>query len=287
MSRQDKNCSESRILSGVQNSSFFSILLALAALLACAFVLRAQNPDTMMPEKSAAKAKELMQQMIDAMGGTSYLNVSDLDATGRFSAFGSNGDVVGYTVARDVWKYPDKHRTDYSGRGNIVDLYAGDKGWSLDHDGVHVQPEDAIKAFKEALQKNFDYILRVRLQDNTLALRYGGTGLIDMKQAEWVVLGDRDVRTIRIAIDRFNHLPLRMVIQFRDPETRDRMEESTLYSNWHMVNGVNVPYQIMRERNGRHVYQLFRSECRINTGVGDDFFSREALEERWKKVGRK
>jgi hypothetical protein len=287
MSRQHKSDSESRDLRVANCRSSVRALSALTALLACAFVLRAQNPDTMMPEKSAAKAKELIQQMIDAMGGTSYLNASDLDAMGRLSAFGSNGDVTGYTVARDVWKYPDKHRTDYSGKGNIVDLYAGDKGWSLDHDGVHEQPVDAIKAFKEALQKNFDYILRVRLQENSLVLRYAGTGLIDMKQAEWVELGDRDVRTIRIAIDRFNHLPLRMVIQFRDPETRDRMEESTLYSNWHMVNGVNVPYQIMRERNGRHIYQLFRSECRVNTGVGDDFFSREALEERWKKVGRK
>jgi hypothetical protein len=287
MSAKGNHHSESRMPGGSSISSCLRTLLALAALLACAFVLRAQNPNTMMPEQSAAKAKELIQQMIDAMGGTSYLNASDRDAMGRLSAFGNNGEVVGYTVVRDVWKYPDKHRSDYSGKGNIVDLFAGDKGWTLDHSGVHDQPDDAIKAFRESLQKNLDYILRVRLQENTLVFRYAGTGLVDMKQSEWVELDDRDQKTFRIAIDHFTHLPLRMVYEFRDPETRDRMEEATLYSNWHMVGDVNVPYQVMRERNGRHIYQLFLSECKINAGIGDDFFSREALEERWKKVGKK
>ncbi|MFY9732690.1 MAG: hypothetical protein WAK24_18935, partial [Candidatus Acidiferrales bacterium] len=34
----------------------------------------AQNPQDMMPAESAAKAKEILQQAIQALGGTAYLN---------------------------------------------------------------------------------------------------------------------------------------------------------------------------------------------------------------------
>ena len=45
------------------------ILFSGLAALGCVRLVRAQNPDTLMPEQSAAKGKQILQQLIDGLGG--------------------------------------------------------------------------------------------------------------------------------------------------------------------------------------------------------------------------
>ncbi len=113
-------------------------LAGAAVLFAVLFAPRgaAQNPDTLMPEASTAKAKQLLQQLIDAFGGPTYLDIRDSDCEGRLARFGHNGELTGYTNFKDYWRYPDANRTDYSKKGVIINLYVGDKGWTLDKGGV-------------------------------------------------------------------------------------------------------------------------------------------------------
>jgi hypothetical protein len=65
----------------------------------------AQNPDTMMPEASAAKAKQVLAQLIDAMGGPAYLGVRESQCSGRRALFGHNGEVTGFVLftVRSTW----------------------------------------------------------------------------------------------------------------------------------------------------------------------------------------
>ena len=91
----------------------------------------AQNPDTMRPEQSAAKAREILAQLIDALGGPSYTEVRERECDGRRANFGHGGELDGYIEFKDYWRYPDKHRIDYSKKDNIIDLYSGDEGWTL------------------------------------------------------------------------------------------------------------------------------------------------------------
>jgi hypothetical protein len=87
----------------------------------------AQNPDTMMPEASATKAKQILAQMLDAMGGAAYINVRGSQCSGRLSHFGHNNDLTSYLEFKDYWRYPDKNRTDFGKKGNIIDLFSGKK----------------------------------------------------------------------------------------------------------------------------------------------------------------
>ena len=68
-------------------------LLAVAAMLLGAAVLipspgvRAQNPDEILPAASAAKAKALLQQAIEGLGGADYLNVHHSDCSAAMRSF--------------------------------------------------------------------------------------------------------------------------------------------------------------------------------------------------------
>ena len=112
----------------------FASSVLVAAL--CVGFVSAQNPDTLMPEASTAKARQILQQLIDAFGGPTYTDIRDSDCEGRLARFGHNGEMSGYTNFKDYWRYPDANRTEFSKKGVIINLYVGDQGWTLDKGGV-------------------------------------------------------------------------------------------------------------------------------------------------------
>ena len=258
-------------------------LLAISATLV--LPARGQNPEVLLPEQSAAKAKELLQKTIAAFGGQAYLGVRDAVCEGRLSLFGHSGDLTGYQAFRDLWKLPDKNRTSYSKKHNIVDVYNGNQGWTLDKGGVQEAAAAAVEDFQEQVKKDLDNLLRFRLKEEGMIFRYGGSDIVDLKQVEWVEIVDRDRRTFRLALDRDMHLPVRMVVITRNPTTRERTEEVTYLSNYHPEQGVMTPFQVTRERNGFKVWQVFYHDCQYNTGLGDELFTRAALEKHWAEVG--
>jgi hypothetical protein len=269
----------------VRLSPFFVVLLLCAATLSPRVI--AQNPDTMMPEQSAAKAKQLVQQLIDALGGQTYLNVRESECEGRLAQFGHNGDLTGYVQFRDYWSFPDKNRTDYTKKGLIIDLFSGNQGWTMDKSGVSEQPATAVTDFQEQVKRDIDNLLRLRLKEEGMTFRYGGSGLVDLKQVDWVEIADRDARTFRLAINRETNLLVRGVVVTRDENTRERTEEVTFYSTYQPRDGVQTPLQIAREHDGRRIYQAFFSSCRYNPGFPADLFTKAALVQRYAEVGKR
>src|SRR5579862_1394365 len=116
------------------------LLLAKAAVVAtlalpfffCSPAASGQNADTLMPAESAAKARAILDQAIDALGGPVYLRLHDSDCTARLAGFERSGAIGGTGEVRVLRQLPDKNRTEYDTRGDIVTVYAGDKGWTLD-----------------------------------------------------------------------------------------------------------------------------------------------------------
>ena len=171
----------------------------------------------LLPEQSAAKAKQVLLQVIAALGGQAYLNVRDTDCEGRVAQFGSSGDLMGYTPFRDLWLLPDKNRTEYISKGQntiagfllgvdglaithggvMITVFSGDEGWMLDKAGVSNQPEDLVKTFTEQVKSGMNNILRSRMNEPGVELRYAGPDLIDLKEAEWIEFSDRDHRELR------------------------------------------------------------------------------------------
>ena len=248
----------------------------------------AQNPDTMMPEQSAAKAREILAQLIDALGGPSYTEVRERECDGRRANFGHGGELDGYIEFKDYWRYPDKHRIDYSKKDNIIDLYSGDEGWTLDRTGVSEEPAPSVADFQEAVKHNVDNILRLHLNDKDLQLSYGGMDLVDNKQVDWVEIRDSATdKTQRLAVERYSHLLARSTITSVDPTYNQHTTETTIYTNYQRLGGVMTPLQISRERDGRRFYQAFFATCQYNSGLPADLFTKEALERRYAQVGNK
>jgi hypothetical protein len=247
----------------------------------------AQEDQFLMPEQSAAKAKQILQETIEALGGSTYLNVHDSTCTGRLGQFDHAGELTGFGHFIDYEMPPDKERQENLPKRNIIEVYNGDKGWDLDRGGVSEAPQVDLADFVEGNKKDIDNILRLRIHEPGMIFRYGGPDIVDLKQVDWVELVDSDNRTIRMAIATATHLPVRKVVDTRDDRTRTKSEEIEYYSNYHPLEGIQTPFQITRERNGIKIFQVFFDKCEYNTNLSDSLFTRESLDERWAKVGKK
>ena len=266
----------------------------------------AQPSQELLPEESATKAKHLLQQVIGALGGQAYLDVRETDCEGRVAQFGNNGDLMGFTLFHDLWLLPDKNRTEYISKGEsalmgyligegpffthggtMITLFSGDEGWMLDKGGVTSQTEDMVKTFVEQVQTNMNNVLRSRVNEPGSEVLYGGTDLIDLKEAEWIEFTDRDHREMRLAVDKSTHLPLRWVVETRDPETRERTENMTTYAQYQPMDGVRTPLNLIRSHNDRKLSQTFLTSCKYNTNLAPQLFTRAALDQKAPEIVKK
>jgi outer membrane lipoprotein-sorting protein len=277
-----------------------SVHIAVVIFLACAGSaprISAQNPDTMMPEQSVAKGKQILADLINALGGPGYTEVRESQCQGRRVLFGHNGEPTGNIEFAHYRRYPDKDRTEYIGKGRntilasligldgldfarggiIITLYNGDHGWTFDRSGVSELPESAISDFQEQVKRNVDNLLRLRLKEPGLAIRFGGNDTVDLKQVDWVELTDSQDRKFRLAVDRSTHHLIRSVVTTKDEETQQINEDVSIYSNYQLKDSVWTPLQISREHNGRRAVQIFYDSCKFNPGFSDEIFDKSSL----------
>ncbi|HEV7968972.1 MAG TPA: hypothetical protein VGP19_15445 [Candidatus Acidoferrales bacterium] len=283
------------------------MILVLGFAWACGTPATAGPAQEMLPEQSAAKAKQLLQQVIAALGGEAYLNVRDSQCDGRTAEFGTAGTLMGFTLFRDSWLLPDKNRVEYYSKGEhtilgflmgsddllithggaLITIYSGDGGWTLDKSGVSDEPEDLVKNFNDQLKSGMNNVLRRRRNEPGVDVHYGGTDLIDMKESEWLEFNDSDHREMRLGVDKFTHLPLRWIVTTRDPETRVNTEVTTSYTQYMALDGVKTPLSIEMSRNDRKMTQTFLTECKYNSDLDPQLFTRAALEQRAAEITKK
>jgi hypothetical protein len=263
---------------------------------------RSQGTTILAPDASNARAREVIQRSIQALGGPAYLGVRDYTRDARYAAFDHNGSPRGTVSIVTYSKYPDKERIEYIFKTyfdtyipipiipmaihktkTAFEVHNGDGGWTAGGGGVEDLTPEAISLYQEARKKNINILLRLRLNDPDLILRYTGIDTLDLKQVEWVEISDADHYTTRIAFDHTTHLPVRATYLYRDPVTHDPYEDADLFSNYRAYQGIMTPMQTLRMRNGVNLTQLFIEDIKYNTGLSDSLFTRESLEQVAKK----
>lgn len=278
-------------------------VLFTAAILGSAYFVpqaAAQNPDTMMPEQSEAKGKQILRDLINGLGGPGYAEVRESECTGRRALFGHSGDLTGYIEFDDFRHFPDKARIEYSRKGRntfllaligldgldfahggiVIALYNGDRGWSYDRSGVNELPAVSVTDFQEQMKRNIDNLLRFRLNEPGMIIRFGGNDTVNLRQVDWVELTDSEGRKFRLAVNRSTHLLERAVVSTLDSENQQVNDDATVYTNYQLKDSVWTPMQISREHNGRRTAQFFYESCRYNPGFPQDLFTKDSLQKR-------
>jgi hypothetical protein len=229
------------------------------------------------------RGKELINKALAALGGDAFLSMRNRVETGRAYSFYREA-VSGLSQATIYTEYVDnaapgtvaaRERQSFGKdeRYGAI-LFPGDgKGWEITFRGARPLAEDRVDRWTDSTVQNFFYLLRMRLREPGLIFEAGETAIIDNLPVESVVITDSENRSTTVWLSRSTHLPVRQVYYRRDPATRIRHEEVSVFSKYRDVGGgVQWPLDIQRLRDGERIFQLYSESVRINQDLDPGLF---------------
>jgi hypothetical protein len=238
-----------------------------------------QNPPATQPVvtelSNQKKARAVIDQMIEALGGQAYLNVQDFYAEGRSGSF-HNETLAGYGLYYRFWKWPDQDRIELTKERDVVQLYLGDSAYEITYRGIHaLDPQKDEKLQQALLRRRYtlEIVLRKWLTEPGILLLDEGPGISEGHLAEKITIVNAKNESVTLFVDPTTHLPLEKRFSTRDPRYRDRDEERTIYGDWKVIQGVNTPRITVTKRNGETISQQITLNITYNTHPDDSLFN--------------
>lgn len=232
----------------------------------------AQKPAT--PQTNQQKARALIDQMVQALGGQAYLNVQDSYSEGRGGSF-HNETLQSWTLFFRYWKWPDKERTELTPQRDVVELYLGNDAYEITYKGIQMlDPAKDDKLHQALVRRHYslENVVRTWLSEPGVLLLDEGPSISEGLMAEKITIINSKNEAVTLLISPETHLPLEKRFSTRDPRYRDRDEESTIYGNWKVIEGVNTPRMILIRRNGETISQQIILNITYNTHPSDLLF---------------
>jgi hypothetical protein len=235
-------------------------------------------------ESRAARGKRVIDEALRALGGKAFLSMADRVENGRAYSF-YREELRGLSRAKIYTRYltrPEPPVADFIGVrerqnfGNKEDsgvLFNELGGWEITFRGARPLADERLAAYRESVQRSIFYILRQRLGEPGMSFDSQGAGVYENRPVEIVEIADAKNRRVTVYFSQSEKLPVRQIFQRRNPLTKDRDDEVTLFSKYRDVGGgVMWPFQVLRERNGEKIYEMFSETVVINQDLKDNLF---------------
>lgn len=208
-----------------------------------------------------AKARQIVQQAIAAMGGSAFLGEKYRSGHGRVYSFDSMGGLASPGV--QFWsfnRFPDAERVELTKKRNVVYIYNGDKGWQVTFRGVEPLPAKALRQFQESRDHSMETVLRLWAQNPQTLMIYRGVNMVDQGQVDSVDFSNSTGETVGIDFDINSHLPVRVHWRQNDPLTGGYYEKSITYGNYQKIDGITTPLIVQNYEGTQRVQQIFYDE---------------------------
>ncbi len=229
-------------------------------------------PPIAVDQANARKAKALINQAIQALGGDAYLNIHDRELQGRGFSFHHGRSSGNGTEFWSFSEFPDKERVEITKQRDIAELYVGNKGWEITYKGAHPLEEKDLVDYLRRRQFSLDTLLRNWVNDPAVALLYEGNAIAAQHPALRVTLINAKDEAVTLDFDIDTHLPVRKSFEWRDPVDRQKNLEEEIYENYRLVQGVMTPYNVSRYFNGDMASQRFIFSATLNQSLDESMF---------------
>jgi len=223
-------------------------------------------------QENVRKARALLDQAIQALGGQAYLHVQDMTQEGRSYSFHHGEPNSLGTLFWRFRKFPDKDRVELTKKRDVIELYTGDKGFEITYRGVRDLEAKELDPYLRRRHFGLDAVLRDWLNQPGVALFYEGQTVAAQKEAEQVTVMNSKNEAVTLYLDISTHLPVKKSYSWRDPVDKQRNVEEEIYDNYRPAQKVMVPYDTTRFFNGEMAAQFFVTSASINQGLSDTLF---------------
>jgi hypothetical protein len=227
------------------------------------------SPDA---DANTRRAKALLDQAIQALGGQAYLNIRDRETQGRGYGFHHGTATSLGIVFWSFSEFPDKERVEFTKERDVAQLFIGNKGYELTFKGVHPVEQKDLDDYLRRRHYSLDTVLRTWVNDPGVILLYQGNAIAAQHPALKVTLINSKNESVSLFFDADTHLPIKKSFEWRDPVDRQKNLEEEIYENYRPVSGIMVPYNVTRYFNGDMSNQRFLNDATINQGLDQAMF---------------
>jgi hypothetical protein len=234
-------------------------------------------------QANAQKAKAILEQAIQALGGEAYLNVKDMTQEGRSYSFHHGEPNSLGTLFWRFRKFPDKDRIELTKKRDVIEIYNGDKGYEITYKGIrNVDEKDELQPYLRRRHYSLDLVLRQWLNQPGVALFYEGQTVAAQKETEQITVMNSKNEGVTIYVDTMTHLPVKKSFSWRDPIDKQRNLEEEIFDNYRQVQNIMTPFDTTRLFNGEMAAQSFLTNASYNQGLPDSLFDPQATNARKK-----
>jgi hypothetical protein len=230
------------------------------------------SPAIPVDEAGARKAKALLDQAIQALGGQAYLDVHNMEQSGRTYSFYHGRPTSNGVLFWRFVEFPDKERVEVTKERDVAYVYTGDKGYEITYKGPHSMETKDLEDYLRRRKFSLEKMLRTWINDPKVALFYEGTALAGTSMADRVTLINNQDEAVTLYFDSETHLPVKKSITWRDPVDKQRNLEEESWDNYRPVQGVMTPYGFTRYYNGDMQTQRFVFTTSYNQNLNPAMF---------------
>ncbi|MGB2607152.1 MAG: hypothetical protein WBC78_26340 [Candidatus Sulfotelmatobacter sp.] len=222
--------------------------------------------------ENARKARSLLDQALQALGGQAFLNIHDMEEEGRTYSFYHGRPTSNGVLFWRFTEYPDKERIEITKERDVAYLYVGEKGYELTYKGPSAVEKKDLDDYLRRRRLSLNTLLRNWINDPKVAFFYDGTALAGNVTAEQITMINSKDEAVKLFFDLDTHLPLKKSYSWRDPVDKERNIEEELYDNYRLVQGVMTPWGFTRYFNGDMQTQRFTNAVHYNQGLNPAMF---------------
>jgi hypothetical protein len=229
------------------------------------------------------KARQVLDAMVQALGGEAWLTMQNRLYEGRRSGFyrgNPTGAIVDYF---EYHKFPDQDCTQFTKKRDVVTIITGQEGWEVTYRGKRALPKEQLDGALRRRDHSIEIAIKIWLKDPKTILFYDGQRTVQRHLADKVRIISPENDSITIETDSENHLPVRRSFQWRDPLYKDKNESAEEYDDYHTISGFATPFTITDYENGDMTGQRFLYRARYNVALPPDIFDADRTAARIKK----
>lgn len=229
------------------------------------------------------KAEAILSRAIEALGGTTYLNVRTVVGRGFYTTY-KDGSSLLPTRFLDYIAFPDKERTEFTTNGiRVINTNDGSTGWLYDGATKSINDLKApqIEDFKRGMRASFENLLRGWWRKEGATLNYVGrreAGLA--KRNEAVRLAYPDGFWIEFEFGARDALPAKVIYKRTrtkaDSEETEEITEEDWLAKPISIDGVTAPFVIDHYIDGKQTSRINYESIDYNRALPDTLFARPA-----------
>jgi len=228
------------------------------------------------------KGKKLIEQMIAALGGDTWLNRQDWMFEGRAATFYKGQPHEGAPQFQEYFRanpfgerviiishYGALIATDHS---DVAEVWTGDNGYEITYKGTHPLPEKDVADYQRRHKHSLDVVVKEWLKDPGVLVTYEGEDMVERHLAQQVSVVTPTNDAVTLQLDEGTHLPLSISFQWRDPIYRDLNTDVQEFTDYHVIQGIQTAYSITALHNGDMTSERFLTKVVYNPKLPADLF---------------